>query len=162
MEDTVNVLIAMDGSEHAKFAFNYYMEQIHSPKFNIVMVHVVGSPESLHKTEWYKAHDSDTIHKILEEEKAKLKETLEGYGQLLKDAEVDGTVQSIHAAQPGRGIIQAAEECNAQMIVTGCRGIGKVRRTLMGSVSDYVVHHATVPTLVCRHPREHHGHEHHK
>ncbi|OWF55116.1 uncharacterized protein LOC110464020 [Mizuhopecten yessoensis] len=161
-EEKFNVLIAMDESEHAKYAFNYYMEQIHNPKFSIVMVHVVGLPDSLHKKEWYTTHNSETIHKILEDEKAKLKEKLEGIGQILKDAEVQGTVQSIHADQPGRGIIKAAEDFGAHMIVTGCRGAGMVRRTLMGSVSDYVVHHATVPTLVCRHPREHHGHGHHK
>ena len=37
------------------------------------------------------------------------------------------------------------------MIVLGTRGQGTVRRTILGSVSDYVVHHAHVPVTVCRH-----------
>ena len=38
------------------------------------------------------------------------------------------------------------------MIVMGTRGMGVVRRTLLGSISDYVVHHAHCPVLVCREP----------
>jgi len=35
-------------------------------------------------------------------------------------------------------------------IVVGTRGLGSVRRTILGSVSDYVVHHAHCPVIVCR------------
>jgi nucleotide-binding universal stress UspA family protein len=36
------------------------------------------------------------------------------------------------------------------MVVMGTRGQGTVRRTIMGSVSDYVAHHSKVPVLVFR------------
>jgi hypothetical protein len=36
------------------------------------------------------------------------------------------------------------------LIVIGTRGLGKIRRTFLGSVSDFVVHHADMPVLVCR------------
>ena len=52
--------------------------------------------------------------------------------------------------KPGEIICKYAEEENAALIVTGTRGLGKVRRTLLGSVSDYVIHHSKVPILVCR------------
>lgn len=50
---------------------------------------------------------------------------------------------------PGQGIIQVAEEEGANMIVMGTRGLDMIRRTLLGSVSDYVVRHSRVPVLVC-------------
>lgn len=40
------------------------------------------------------------------------------------------------------------------MIVMGTRGLGTLRRTILGSVSDYVVHHACCPVLVCRSGQE--------
>lgn len=43
-----------------------------------------------------------------------------------------------------------AEEEGAVMIVVGTRGMGKVRRTILGSVSDYLVNHAHCPVIVCR------------
>ena len=52
--------------------------------------------------------------------------------------------------KPGEVIIKVASEEKAAMIVMGTRGLGKVRRTIMGSVSDFVVHHAHCPVIVCR------------
>jgi hypothetical protein len=52
--------------------------------------------------------------------------------------------------KPGEVICRIAEEENAAMIVTGTRGMGKVRRTILGSVSDFLVHHAYCPVVVCR------------
>ena len=48
-----------------------------------------------------------------------------------------------------------AEQDNADLIITGTRGVGQVRRTLLGSVSDHVLHHANVPVLICRHKDDH-------
>jgi len=49
-------------------------------------------------------------------------------------------------------ICQIAEEVSAVMIITGTRGMGKVKRTILGSVSDYLVNHAICPVMVCRDP----------
>jgi nucleotide-binding universal stress UspA family protein len=52
--------------------------------------------------------------------------------------------------EPGPSVIKVAEEYNAAYIVTGTRGHGKIRRTILGSVSDYVMHHSHVPVLIYR------------
>jgi nucleotide-binding universal stress UspA family protein len=48
------------------------------------------------------------------------------------------------------GIVAVAEEIGAGLIVIGSRGLGGIRRALMGSVSDSVVRHAHCPVLVVR------------
>ena len=43
-----------------------------------------------------------------------------------------------------------AEEENALFIICGSRGHGNIRRTLLGSISDYILHHSNVPVFVCK------------
>ena len=66
----------------------------------------------------------------------------------------------VHAVEfggnPGEALIRIAEDDKADMIVMGTRGLGMLRRTILGSVSDYVVHHAKIPVLICHkdHPSQ--------
>jgi len=48
----------------------------------------------------------------------------------------------------GRAICGLAEERSARAIVMGTRGRGKVKRALLGSVSDYVVRNAPCPVII--------------
>lgn len=64
--------------------------------------------------------------------------------------QIKGEAVPITGKKPEEAIISKAEEVKAAMIVMGTRGLGTIRRTLMGSVSDYVVHHAGIPVIVVR------------
>jgi nucleotide-binding universal stress UspA family protein len=51
---------------------------------------------------------------------------------------------------PADSIVQVAEETGADLVVMGSRGLGGIKRALMGSVSDSVVRHAHCPVMVVR------------
>jgi nucleotide-binding universal stress UspA family protein len=51
-------------------------------------------------------------------------------------------------------ILEVAAERGAELIVVGARGHSGVRSLLLGSVSNALVHHATLPVLVIPAPRE--------
>ena len=51
---------------------------------------------------------------------------------------------------PSDDVVRVAEEIGAGLIVLSSRGLGGVRRALMGSVSDSVVRHAHCPVMVVR------------
>jgi nucleotide-binding universal stress UspA family protein len=63
-----------------------------------------------------------------------------------------GTVARTHLrmGEVDLEIVALAEELQADLIVMGSRGLGGLRRVLMGSVSDSVVRHAHCPVLVVR------------
>ena len=53
----------------------------------------------------------------------------------------------------GHTICKMAKENGATTIVMGQRGLGAIRRTFLGSSSDYVLHHAHVPVAVIPPPQ---------
>ena len=56
----------------------------------------------------------------------------------------------IWAGDPGESIVAAAEAEGADLIVVGSHGRTGFNRSLMGSVSDYVIRHARAPVVVVR------------
>lgn len=50
--------------------------------------------------------------------------------------------------EPGQGLCQAAQRWNADLIVMGRRGRKGITEVLLGSVSNYVLHHACCAVLV--------------
>jgi nucleotide-binding universal stress UspA family protein len=63
-----------------------------------------------------------------------------------------GAGQEVRYGDPGPVICQVAGEAGADVVVVGSHGSGVVRRVLVGSVSQHVVHHAPCPVLVVRQP----------
>jgi nucleotide-binding universal stress UspA family protein len=76
---------------------------------------------------------------------AKIAET---YQAKLDERNLMGTVEFAVADRPGEYLIDQANQLDASMIVMGTRGFGVLRRTILGSVSNYVIHHSKVPVTV--------------
>ncbi|ELT88137.1 hypothetical protein CAPTEDRAFT_221182 [Capitella teleta] len=69
----------------------------------------------------------------LKKDQAKVKELEEKFNTKILENGISGRIRSEGGSKPGEIIIRMAEEENATMIVMGTRGLGKVRRTIMGS-----------------------------
>ena len=53
--------------------------------------------------------------------------------------------------RPEEFLVHTAKDRGVGLIVMGTRGMGTIRRTVMGSVSDYVLHHSPCPVMIYRH-----------
>ena len=49
-------------------------------------------------------------------------------------------------------IIEVADEIDASLIVCGARGLNPIKRAILGSVSEAVLHHSHRPTLISPQP----------
>ncbi len=59
-------------------------------------------------------------------------------------------VTRIERGAPREVICTIAASENPDVLIIGSRGLGNFDRLMLGSVSDYVVHHATCPVMVVR------------
>jgi hypothetical protein len=58
----------------------------------------------------------------------------------------DGSVDS--GAAIDRAVLGVAEECDAEVVVLGTRGLSGVKSMMLGSISQADVHHADGPALI--------------
>ncbi|CAN1306987.1 Universal stress protein A-like protein [Linum perenne] len=47
-------------------------------------------------------------------------------------------------------LCQATEQTHVDLLVVGSRGLGKIKRAFLGSVSDFCAHHAKCPVLIVK------------
>ncbi|KAK4776490.1 hypothetical protein SAY86_005178 [Trapa natans] len=60
----------------------------------------------------------------------------------------------IMTGDPKDMICRATEEMHVDLLVIGSRGLGKIKRAFLGSVSDYCAHHSKCPVLIVKPPKE--------
>ncbi|XP_076448398.1 universal stress protein in QAH/OAS sulfhydrylase 3'region-like isoform X2 [Babylonia areolata] len=147
-QDVRRVLIAMDGSEHSFFAFDWLMEHWQLQGVEVLVGHCPdysGFAEAPMMTT-----DPAMIGRLIQSQEDEVNAIVSKIKNKLSQHGVRGKLLRLQGVA-GPAIVRAAEEEGVTCIVTGSRGLGTVRRTLLGSVSDYVLHHAHVPVLVCRH-----------
>jgi nucleotide-binding universal stress UspA family protein len=145
------ILLATDGSEDAQLALSTAADLANSTNSELHVVTVApGIPDPV-----YQIHEAslryETYEEALQAIRAEAQRVLDE--QVEKIEEAGGTVAQAHlriGERRDRAIVHLADEIGAGLIVMGSRGLGGLRRALMGSVSDSVVRHAHCPVLVVR------------
>ena len=139
------ILLATDGSAEAQLAATTAADLAQKTNSEL-HVATVGPDYPLYELPEHPAEFED----VLQENRREAREVLE---QEVKRIEESGaTVKETHLRE-GRAeeeIVELAEELGAGLIVLGSRGHGRLRRALMGSVSDAVVRHAHCPVTIVR------------
>ena len=137
------ILLAVDGSEEASAAARTAVELAERTDSELHVVHV-GEVTPVYHPE---RHGYRARYEELQEQARRLLEE-----QVHKVNSAGGTVSRAHLrmGRPDEEIVVLGEEIGADLIATGSRGLGGMRRALMGSVSDSIVRHSHCPVLVVR------------
>jgi nucleotide-binding universal stress UspA family protein len=75
-------------------------------------------------------------------------EILDEQVKKIRASGVEVTKAYLRRGRTSNEVIALSKEIDADLLVVGSRGLGTVRRILMGSQSEEIVHHAQVPVLV--------------
>ena len=144
------ILLATDGSEEAELAALRAVELADATDSELHVVHVGVVPIFLQSYPGTIGYYGKLYEQIEEVSKERLRK------QSLGVKTAGGTVAGAHLrmGQVDLEIVALADELGVGLIVMGSRGLGGVRRALMGSVSDSVVRHAHCPVLVVRQEKE--------
>ena len=140
------ILLATDGSRDAELARTTAVDLANSTDSEVHVVTVAPGYPS------YDIRNPAVVEQLRKQAQDILNEQVEKIEQSGgKVAEKHLRIAERYRAQQ---IVQVAEEIGAGLIVMGSRGLGGVRRALIGSVSDSVVRHAHCPVMVVRPEKE--------
>uniref|UniRef100_H2YBS5 UspA domain-containing protein n=1 Tax=Ciona savignyi TaxID=51511 RepID=H2YBS5_CIOSA len=149
----MKVLISVDESKIAANAFDWYFEHIHQDGNEVIICHICEQPAipvCIFLDDDVVVTYSDDIEKLRQEATQKLNSLKKAYETRMEGKNVTAKFLFNFADIPvGEAIIQIANKEQCDAIITGSRGMGAFRRTILGSVSDYVMHHAKATVMVC-------------
>ena len=143
------ILLATDASEDAKKAAQMASDLANVSGSELHVVHV-GNMKDFHvapSAEQSFSPRTTSLGEIREKAEKRLEEAVKQVEQ------VGGTVAQSHlrVGYPDEEILKFCDEQGGfGLIVRGSRGLGPIKRRLMGSVSESLVRHSHCPVLVAR------------
>lgn len=140
------ILVATDGSESAERAVDYAVDLAKQLDASLLIVNVIGGyglPDTLFSL--FTHAQQAWLRELLESLSA---QTLTKARERAREAGVGSIKLELRAGDVAQTIVEIAEENNADVIVVGKRGQGRVAGVLLGSVSQKLVSLAPRPVTV--------------
>ncbi len=137
------ILVPVDGSDASKHALTDAIDMAKAHSAKLVLLAVADVTEAAYPIMGVTL-DKDGFYNVKKKTEGmleKLKETVPA------DIDLDAKVES---GIPGTIISNAVEEEQVDIVVMGNSGKGAVSSFIMGSVSQYVIHHVKCPVLVVK------------
>ncbi len=142
----MKAIVGIDGSEHAFLALQFAARLLR-PEAD--QLHLYYACPKVHVSRHGTEKDEDRVREAV------ARGVFEEARRRLPEAWSADTFTISGKQRPQRGLIVAADNCRADLIVVGARGLGPLRGLLLGSVGRAVAHAATVPVLIVRGDEEH-------
>lgn len=130
-------VIAVDGSKPSETAFTYVMGLAEKKVDELLLVTSVLEKKGLLSTATGTADEQHAKDFLSQYESRASTGWLSAYGKILR-------------GDPRRTLPLFMKEASADVLVMGARGLGPLKRVLLGSVSSYVLQHSHSPVMVVK------------
>jgi nucleotide-binding universal stress UspA family protein len=142
------ILVAVDGSEHAKQALKYAVESAEKWSAELLILTVVPPISPLiYSSEFSATYLPELEDNLFESHKRILRESEE----IVNEKHLDRKVKTqLKKGRPSKIIVKTAREEDVDLIVMGSRGLGGISGSILGSTSQAVVHSCTKPILIVK------------
>ncbi|MBS4215369.1 MULTISPECIES: universal stress protein [Neobacillus] len=138
-----HILVAIDGSKEADWAFKKGIEVAKRNNSSLLLVHVIDT-RSFALIEAY-----DTV--VGERAEKLAKDMLENYQKQAEDAGLSNVQYEIDFGSPKVRIPRdLAMKHNVDLIICGATGMNLVERFFIGSVSEHITRYAPCDVLIVR------------
>lgn len=140
----MKILLPFDGSEPAEHAVSTVLAMAGAGMAIEVVLVNVQEPASLY--ELVVAHDPKVIEEVSQAAGRRL---LEPAQAMLKAAGIEFESE-VRSGDPAHTLIDIPESYDCEMVVMGSSGASTLRRAMLGSVSNELMHSAGVPVMIVR------------
>jgi nucleotide-binding universal stress UspA family protein len=137
-----NILVAVDGSQHADQALADAIDLAEGEHARITLFTAVVPPPAAA----FFGATGDAVAAMYQEVDARAEAILRHARDRVPGDLSVSTVLSTEPIEPS--LIRQIKDGRHDLVVMGSRGRGAMRSALLGSVSHYVLHHSSVPVLI--------------
>ena len=150
------ILVAVDYSERNESVFESAVSLAKTTGASLMLLHVLSEDEAgypvLPTYAYYPVIDDrnyDAYQEKLAEYKQRGIDFLNNLTKKATEKEVETEYTQL-VGNPGRAICELASTWEADLILVGSRGLKGLKEMFLGSVSNYVTHHAPCSVLILR------------
>jgi nucleotide-binding universal stress UspA family protein len=151
------ILVALDRSSASQTVLQNALVLAKATQAQLRLLHVLspedqGSPglEALTGAGYYQMLETENIKLYQQRWQAYVNDSLAELEAMADEANHRGILTDIKqlSGEPGRMICQVAKDWDAELILVGRRGHSGLSELILGSVSNYVVHHAPCSVFI--------------
>ena len=136
------ILVPLDGSKNSLRGLKRAIKLAKSCDTGIVGLNIIYAPPAFAISR-PKIKFKDSLSKDSRKYIEEAKEISEKFNVSFED-------KIVYGSDPGYDIVKFSQKGKYDMIVMGARGLNPIKKILMGSVSNYVVNHSSIPVLIVK------------
>ena len=156
------ILVAIDLSTMSRKVFEVGLSFAKTTGARLMLLHILSSedkdcPTPLIYSGLEYAPSAEPLLKAYKQQWQKFEQQgIEYLRSLTEEANKAGVKTEFTQTQgyPGRNICELAQTWSAELIVVGSRGLTGLKEMFLGSISNYVTHHAPCSVLIVREEEE--------